>query len=332
MSYGARSRLLLLCPGQGGQHPLMFDLARSSPSASALLDRVADAGAMPPGARAALARTTTHALATADACAADAAVDADIFANRNAQPLIVAATLGMWEAIREFAPAPALVAGYSIGELSAYGVAGALKPANAVALAARRAQLMDACLTAHPGQALVALSGVTLDRVVTITAAHDFHISIETGDDTCIAGGAAQSVQALENDIVAAGGRCTRLPVEVASHTPYMRGAVEPFAQALRHSDFGAMTSPALAGISAMAVTEKIQAVDQLSHQLAEKIRWLACMDACDEAGITYALELGPGSALSKMMQARHPHINSRSVADFRTLDGIRKWLERAAD
>jgi [acyl-carrier-protein] S-malonyltransferase len=31
-------------------------------------------------------------------------------------------------------------------------------------------------------------------------------------------------------------------------------------------------------------------------------------------------------------MQARHPHINTRSVADFRTLDGIRKWLDRAAD
>lgn len=307
MSYGAQSRLLLLCPGQGAQHPLMFDLARTSASAGALLDRLADA--MP-------------------------AVSAgeDIFANRNAQPLIVTATLAMWEAIREFAPAPALVAGYSIGELSAYGVAGALKPEDAVALATRRAQLMDACLTEYPGQALVALSGLMLNRVATLTTAHDFHISIETGDDTCIAGGPAQSVHALELEVVAAGGRCTRLPVEVASHTPYMRAAVEPFAQALRQSDFGAMAAPVLAGISAMAITEKNQAVEQLSRQLAEKIRWLACMDACDEAGITYALELGPGSALSKMMQARHPHINTRSVADFRTLDGIRKWLERAAE
>ena len=87
-----------------------------------------------------------------------------------------------------------------------------------------------------------------------------------------------------------------------------------------------------LAGISAAPVSDKEQAVGQLSRQMAEKIRWLACMDACAEAGITYALELGPGSALTKMLQARHPHINTRSVADFRTLDGIRKWLDRAAD
>ncbi|HEX8403354.1 MAG TPA: acyltransferase domain-containing protein [Duganella sp.] len=335
MSYGAQSRLLLLCPGQGAQHRLMFDLARTNAGAGALLDRLA--GAMPPGAGAALTSASfsgaLDALGTAGASQTFGIVgDQDIFANRNAQPLIVAATLAMWESIREFAPAPALVAGYSIGELSAYGVAGALKPEEAVALAAQRARLMDACLAAHPGQALVALSGLALNRVVTLTTAHDFHISIETGDDSCIAGGPAESAHTLELAVIAAGGRCTRLPVEVASHTPYMRAAVEPFAQALRQSAFGAMTAPVLAGISAMAVTEKIQAVEQLSRQLAEKIRWLACMDACAEGGITYALELGPGSALSKMMQARHPHINTRSVADFRTLDGIRKWLERAAE
>ena len=318
MSYGAQSRLLLLCPGQGGQHAGMFDLARTSPVARALLDGLQ--GVMPPAARGALAGGGSN------------AAGVDIYANGNAQPLIVAATLGMWEAIREFAPPPALVAGYSIGELSAYGVAGAFDAATAAGLAAQRAQLMDACLARHPGQALVALSGLASKRLEELATAHAFHISIETGDDASIAGGSAQAAMALEAAVVAAGGRCTRLPVEVASHTPYMQDAVRPFADVLRQVDFGRMAAPVLAGVSAAAVGGKEQAVELLSRQLAEKIRWSACMDACGEAGITYALELGPGSALSKMLQARHPHINTRSVADFRTLDGIRKWLERAAE
>ncbi len=318
MSYGAQSRLLLLCPGQGGQHARMFDLARTSAAAGALLDGLS--AAMPPAARGALA------------AGASDSNGADIYANGNAQPLIVAAMLGMWEAIREFAPQPALVAGYSIGELSAYGVAGAFDAATATRLAATRARLMDACLAEHPGQALLALSGLGSKRLEELATAHAFHISIETGDDACIAGGPAQAAQALESAVIEVGGRCTLLPVEVASHTPYMRDAVEPFAEVLRQAEFGHMTAPVLAGISATAVGGKEQAVEQLSRQMAEKIRWVACMDACAEAGITYALELGPGSALSKMMQARHPHINTRSVADFRTLDGIRKWLDRAAD
>jgi [acyl-carrier-protein] S-malonyltransferase len=55
-------------------------------------------------------------------------------------------------------------------------------------------------------------------------------------------------------------------------------------------------------------------------------------MDAAAEAGITVALELGPGAALSRMMQARHPQIACRSVADFRSLDGIVAWLGRHLD
>ena len=306
MSYGAQPRLLLLCPGQGGQHAQMFDLARTSASAATLLDGLS--AALP-----------------------QAFGGADIYANSNAQPLIVAATLSMWEAIREFTPQPALVAGYSIGELSAYGVAGAFTAAAATGLAARRAQLMDACLATYPGQALLALSGLSSKRLEELATAHAFQVSIETGDDACIAGGPAQAAQALESAVIAAGGRCTRLPVGVASHTPYMRDAVRPFAELLRQAEFRPMTAPVLAGISATPIDDKEQAVEQLSRQMAEKIRWLACMDACAEAGITYALELGPGSALTKMLQARHPRINTRSIADFRTLDGIRKWLDRAA-
>jgi hypothetical protein len=47
---------------------------------------------------------------------------------------------------------------------------------------------------------------------------------------------------------------------------------------------------------------------------------------------LTVALELGPGAALSRMLHARHPRIECRSVADFRSLDGIKKWLARHVD
>jgi len=311
------ARLLLLCPGQGNQHLHMFDLARSCPAGAALLDRLAPD--LPP------------------------LDEARLFANASAQPLIVAATLAVWEALRDddrahvsagpaSAIAPALVAGYSIGELTAYAVAGALSPQDAVRLATRRAALMNGCRHTHPEQSLVALSGLVLPQIARIAAAHAFSISIETGDDTCIAGGPAPALAALQTEIAAAGGRSQQLPVEVASHTSYMAEAVSPFADALKATAFQPQQAPVVAGIDAANVMEKSRAVSTLSRQLAEPIRWLACMDAFAEAGITAALELGPGGALARMMQTCHPHIQSRSVADFRTLDGVRKWLDRAME
>lgn len=298
----AAPRLLLLCPGQGEQHAGMFALARGDTGAAALLDRLG----LPP-----------------------APAPDGLFANRSAQPLIAAATLAMWEALRGTTPAPALVAGYSIGELVAYGVAGALSPEDTVALARVRAELMDACLASRPGQATLALGGLPLAQVEPLLSAQLFYVAIETGEDSCIAGGPAAAATSMERAITEAGGRCRRLPVEVASHTPYMAPAVAPFAAALRQSTFQTRHTPVLAGIDAGTVRGKALATEQLSRQLAETIRWHACMDAAAEAGITLALELGPGNALSRMLRARHPQIDSRSVADFRTLSGVQQWLDR---
>lgn len=300
-------RLLLLCPGQGHQHLGMFDLARSSPAGAALLDELAPH--LPP------------------------LDQAHLFANASAQPLIVAATLAMWRALYDDAnpPAPpALVAGYSIGELSAYAVAGALAPADAVSLATRRAALMDGCRRTHPGQALLALSGLVVKELERLAAEHGYALSIETGDDSCIAGGPVAGSLGLQAAVAAVGGRAQVLPVEIASHTAYMAEAVVPFSQAVQDSALTAPPVPVMAGIDASPVADRTRAVTTLAQQLAQPIRWLGCMDAIAEAGVTTALELGPGGALSRMLQARQPHIRCRAVANFRSLDGVRHWLSRA--
>lgn len=303
-------RLAILCPGQGAQHPGMFDMARTDPAANALLD----------------AWFADPVLATPLQAAIEGGQG---FANRNAQPSIVAATLAMWIALRDTVPSPALVAGYSIGELSAYGVAGALAPGDAVKLAVERARLMDDCLADGPRQCMVALSGMPDGSVEALLARFGFHAAIVTGEDALVAGGPATQGDELATAALAAGGRATVLPVAVASHTPLMAGAVDPFAALLAGQRWSAPAFPVLSGISAEPVYDANKAMQDLPRQIAEPIRWKECMDALGEAGVTVALELGPGAALARMLQSRNPSIACRSVSEFRSLDGIRSWLER---
>ena len=309
-----QSRLALLCPGQGGQHPDMFALARTDAQAAMLLEQwLADAQLGIP----------------LDIILSDPAL---LFANCNAQPLIVATTLITWEAIKNDVPAPALVAGYSIGELAAYGAAGSLTAPDAVVLAAARARLMDACMKTGPQQALIAISGLSAQSAREFLQPFDFHVAIETGEDAFIAGGPAGLLDQVQDRIATSGGQVRVLPVEVASHTPFMRAAVAPFAEELRHHRFLDPHIPVLSGISAEMIHESKKAILHLSRQIAETIAWKDCMDACAEAGVTLALELGPGAALSRMLHARHPQIECRSVADFRSLAGVKKWLARHTD
>jgi [acyl-carrier-protein] S-malonyltransferase len=47
------------------------------------------------------------------------------------------------------------------------------------------------------------------------------------------------------------------------------------------------------------------------------------------EAGATAFLELGPGHALSEMVASAWPDVPTRSLDDFRSIQGARSWLVR---
>lgn len=51
-------------------------------------------------------------------------------------------------------------------------------------------------------------------------------------------------------------------------------------------------------------------------------------MDACRSGGVTKVIELGPGNALARMMQAAMPDGDAHSVSEFHSLEGLKHWLE----
>ncbi len=303
--------LALLCPGQGGQHAGLFD---------AFLDDAA-------------ARAT---LAAADRVAGidlrEAATHPSLFDNAVAQPLVCAAALVAWSALAprlaEAGVAPAIVAGYSVGELAAHGVAGRLSADDTIASARRRARAMDDA--SGPDDGLLALRGATRATVDAWCAAHGAHVAIVNGDDQFIVGGVGAALDAFARAASARGASVQRLPVTVAAHTPRLAAAATRFRDDLASCRWLPSALPVVAGVDASIVVDGARAIDTLARQVATTIRWSACMDALAERGTTACLELGPGDALARMMRDRHPSIASRSVADFRTIDGIVAWLSRA--
>lgn len=311
-------RLAILCPGQGAQHAAMFDLLNEDAQAAQFLAQCDLAGLLQAPLQQVLADP------------------AQLYANRNAQPLIVAAQLAAWQALREplaaMAGAPAVVAGYSVGELSAQAIAGVIPAPATVALAAQRAECMTLAASAQPAQGLMAVGGIALASAQSTLERHGAHVAIITGDDTLIAGGSDTALQAAAVELAAMGARSSALPVGLASHTPLMQAAVAPLAASLAAMVRHDPESTLLAGVTGQVVADARQAQDLLLRQLTEPIQWAACMDACVERGVTVALELGPGAALSRMLRERHPQLQCRSLADFRSLAGALAWLRRQLD
>ena len=65
------------------------------------------------------------------------------FRNDIAQPLIALYQQMVWAVVKPLLPPPDIIAGYSLGEISAYGIAGHLSPAETVRLSAERGRLMS---------------------------------------------------------------------------------------------------------------------------------------------------------------------------------------------
>ena len=300
-------RFAVFCPGQGAQHASMFALTERE-----------SVQALP-----AWSASNLHEILTDPAA---------LFANRYAQPLIVSVGLARWQEMRSRLPVPSLIAGYSVGELTAYGVAGALDSATMISLAEVRASAMDACVETGKPQCMLAISGLMAAQVLPILQQYGLAIAIQNDSDRLVAGGLADDCTLAEPALLALGADCLRLPVAVASHTALMKNAVITFAAALDQSVWSPMITPVLAGINAHKICTTAAAISALQAQLTTTIHWQDCMDACVENGIEAILELGPGNTLSRMMMARHPAVACRSLDEFRSIGAAADWLLRQVD
>jgi [acyl-carrier-protein] S-malonyltransferase len=71
---------------------------------------------------------------------------------------------------------------------------------------------------------------------------------------------------------------------------------------------------------------------DKLARQIEQTVDWAACMRSCQSANITKVLELGPGSALARLMREVMPEGNAHSLSEFHSLSGVEQWLQGSPD
>ena len=306
------SGLAVLCSGQGFQGPGMFDLVADAPEAQPVF-------------AAARARLDDHDPRDVVAQASDDV----IHANANAQLLCCTQALAVWAVLAPRVEAPVVVAGYSVGEVAAWGVTDTMDAATVLDLVAERGRLMDAGLSEPAGMA--AVSGLARARVGRIASEAGVFVAIDNGADRVVlAGPRADLRRAVEAAVAAGADRTTALPITVPSHTPLMAAAAERFAAFVsERTDVRAPSVRLLSGIDGASVFSVVEGLGKLAQQVAQTVEWGACMASCRSAGARRSLELGPGSALSKMMGEELGQQAARSVTDFRTIDGVARWVKQ---
>jgi [acyl-carrier-protein] S-malonyltransferase len=303
----------ILCSGQGFQHPTMFDLVANSSEAEPIF--AAAAGVIGQDPRRFVQETASE----------------DLFSDLSGQILCCTQALAAWAALGTVRPARAVIAGYSVGELAAWACAGALDVPGTLRLARRRAALMDAAAPSDGG--LAAIVGLRRPTLEPILERHSVSIAIVDDVDSFVVGGSRSDLEAACHEATSRGARHTvSLKVALPSHTPLLGKATERFRATLREASprLPRAGYRLLSGIDGDTVQDMEAGVDKLARQISTTIDWAACLESCRSAGADAALELGPGTALSRMASALFPDGHARAVDEFRTLAGLRTWLERS--
>jgi len=247
--------------------------------------------------------------------------------NAFAQPLLVGIGLAAWSALAlHLQEQPAVVAGYSVAELSAFACAGVFSVSDAIALARQRAVDMDAAVLGMAG-GLLAVSGMSPDAV--LHACPAIACAIDIAVDQAIYAGPVDILKSCALDLALRGALCTQLDVRVPSHSHWMSEAALHFKQTLKALPFNTAKVAVALNATGTTTTQPAALCQALSEQIATTVQWAACMDSVAERGVRCVIEIGAGTTLSKMWNQRYPAIPARSIDEFRDAKGAEQWIER---
>lgn len=251
-----------------------------------------------------------------------------LFDNRVAQPFIYTLQYYRWHHLCQLIAAPMAFAGYSLGEASAFCCSSQLTFKDGLDLVNTRASLMQQEVTESSG--LLAIKGVPDNKLEQLLEESNTYLSIKISRDQFIIGGNKKNLEQAAQVAQTLGAQNVQLlNVSVPSHTIMMQGAAEGFREYIQALALPSMTTPIISATEGIRYSETDQGLDILSRQIDHALDWYFCMENIEEYQPSMVIEIGPGNALSRMINNLLPHVPCRSWDDFRNLDGLKEWIER---
>ncbi|WP_327367258.1 ACP S-malonyltransferase [Streptomyces sp. NBC_01217] len=301
--------LVLVAPGQGAQTPGFLTPWLDLPGAA---DRIA---------------------AWSDAIGLDLAhygTEADAEEIRDtavAQPLLVAAGLLSAAALNA---SPDIVAGHSVGEITAAALAGVIEDEAALRLVRTRGLAMaDAAAVTETGMAAL-LGG---DPEVTVPHLRKLGLTPANvnGGGQIVAAGTAAQIAALTEDKPEGVRRVVPLKVAGAFHTHHMAPAVDRLREAALELKISDPTVTYVSNADGATVTIGDDVISRLVGQVANPVRWDLCMETFKKLGVTALIEACPGGTLTGLAKRALPGVQTLALKTPDDLDAARALITEHA-
>ncbi|QDG88659.1 ACP S-malonyltransferase [Pseudarthrobacter sp. NIBRBAC000502770] len=288
--------LAIVCPGQGSQTPGFLAPWLELPSVAGQLASLSDIAGID---------LIAHGTTSDEETIKDTAV---------AQPLIVAAGLVAAASLFdvELNSLPVILAGHSVGEITAAALAGVLTEAEAMTFVRERANSMAAAAAATPTGMSAVVGGDPAEVLAAIEASGASPANVNGAGQTVAAGTFDQLKALAENPPAKA--RVIPLKVAGAFHTSHMSPAVDALKALAPTLNPVAPKVPLLSNYDGGEVTDGGAAVESLIAQVSRPVRWDLCMETIVKRGVTGLIELAPAGTLAGLAKRGMPGVKTVAV------------------
>ncbi|MGN9759795.1 ACP S-malonyltransferase [Streptomyces sp. SD31] len=247
-----------------------------------------------------------------------------------AQPLLVAAGLAsaymLFDDPADLPRKVGAIAGHSVGELTAAGLAGVLSDEETVRLVRTRGLGMaEAAAITETGMSAL-LGG---DPEVSVAHLEKLGLTPANinGAGQIVAAGTMEQLAALNEDKPEGVRKVVPLKVAGAFHTHHMGPAVEKLAEAAKEL---VPADPKLTYVSnkdGKAVATGAEVLERLVGQVANPVRWDLCMETFKELGVTALIEVCPGGTLTGLAKRALPGVKTLALKTPDDLDAARELI-----
>ncbi|TCS34347.1 [acyl-carrier-protein] S-malonyltransferase [Paucimonas lemoignei] len=257
----------------------------------------------------------------------------DLDLTTNTQPVMLTAAVATYRAwIAAGGPAPAVVAGHSLGEYSALVAAGVIAFKDAVPLVRFRAQAMQEAVPVGQG-GMAAILGLS-DEDVRAACAEAAQgqivepVNFNAPAQVVIAGHKEAVERACQAAKDKGAKRALPLPVSAPFHSSLLKPASDRLREYMAGVTFSAPQIPVINNVDVAIVTEPASIKDALVRQAASPVRWVETVQKIAASGITHVVECGPGKVLAGLTKRIDGNLVGEAVFDQASLEKVLETLK----
>ena len=207
---------------------------------------------------------------------------------------------------------PELVAGHSLGELTALYIAGYIDLESIINMIMIRSnEMQKSCNLVDSGMAaIIKLKRMELEKII---GKYNIWICNENSDGNVSIGGLTKSLNDFRDIVSNIGGRFIQLNVAGAFHTPLMNDAKIAITKSFNKVPIYPSEIAILSNISGNILKDN-EIHNELINQITSTVEWLKIMNKMNNLKITKIVEFGPGKVLTNLFIRNNQKIDIVSI------------------